>query len=86
MHFHYSTFNREFFQRFGQQEAFDKANEVKILKRFARDIRRKLPVDPMEKLQNKLTRAIKREDYEEAARLRDEIQTKKLARESSAGT
>jgi len=74
---------REFFIRFGQQEAFDKANEVKILKRFARDIRRKLPVDPVEKLQTKLERAIKREDYEEAARLRDEIQTRKMARESS---
>jgi hypothetical protein len=74
---------REFFIRFGQQEAFDKSNEVKILKRFARDIRRKLPVDPLDKLQNKLTRAVKREDYEEAARLRDEIQTKRTQRERS---
>src|SRR5258706_7810475 len=74
---------REFFIRFGQQEAFDKSNEVKILKRFARDIRRKLPVDPLDKLQNKLTRAVKREDYEEAARLRDEIQSKRHQRESS---
>jgi hypothetical protein len=74
---------REFFLRFGQEKAFDKSNEVKILKRFARDIRRKLPVDPMEKLQNKLNRAIKREDYEEAARLRDEIQIRKRKPESS---
>src|SRR5258706_5397710 len=74
---------REFFIRFGQQEAFDKSNEVKILKRFATDIRRKLPVDPLDKLQNKLTRAVKREDYEEAARLRDEIQSKRHQRESS---
>jgi excinuclease UvrABC helicase subunit UvrB len=65
---------REFFIRFGQEEAFDKSNEVKILKRFARDIRRKLPIDPVEKLENKLQKAIKREDYEEAARLRDEIE------------
>jgi hypothetical protein len=74
---------REFFVRFGQQGAFDKSNEVKVLKRFARDIRRKLPVDPLEKLQNKLDRAVKREDYEEAARLRDEIQSKRSQRESS---
>ena len=74
---------REFFIRFGQQEAFDKSNEVKILKRFARDIRRKLPVDPLDKLQNKLTRAVKREDYEEAARLRDEIEVKKGQRQRS---
>ncbi|HEY7120687.1 MAG TPA: UvrB/UvrC motif-containing protein [Tepidisphaeraceae bacterium] len=74
---------REFFIRFGQQEAFDKSNEVKILKRFARDIKRKLPVDPVDKLQGKLDRAVKREDYEEAARLRDEIQVRKAKRESS---
>jgi hypothetical protein len=65
---------REFFVKFGQEESFDKSNEVKILKRFARDIRRKLPIDPVEKLENKLRKAVKREDYEEAARLRDEIE------------
>jgi hypothetical protein len=65
---------REFFVKFGQEESFDKSNEVKILKRFARDIRRKLPIDPVEKLENKLRKAVKRENYEEAARLRDEIE------------
>jgi hypothetical protein len=74
---------REFFARFGQEEAFQKSNEVKILKRFARDIKRKLPIDPLEKLQGKLERAVKREDYEEAARLRDEIQSHRAHRESS---
>ncbi len=68
---------REFFTKFGQDQAFAKASEVKILKRFARDIRKKLPVDPVERLQNKLQRAIRREDYEEAARLRDEINLRK---------
>ena len=36
-------------------------------------IRRKLPVDPMQKLQRRLDRAVKAERYEEAAKLRDEI-------------
>jgi hypothetical protein len=74
---------REFFAKFGQEDSFDKSNEVKILKRFARDIKRKLPVDPLDKLQGKLARAIKREDYEEAAKLRDEIQVRRAQRESS---
>jgi hypothetical protein len=74
---------KEFFVRFGQPDAFTKSNEVKILKRFARDIRRKLPVDPLDKLQTRLTRAVKREDYEEAARLRDEIQVRRTQREKS---
>jgi hypothetical protein len=70
---------REFFIRFGQEEVFDKSSEVKILKRFARNIRKKLPIDPVERLQHKLQRAIKREDYEEAARLRDLINAKREA-------
>ena len=67
---------KEFFVRFGQEEAFAQSNEVKVLKKFAREIRRKLPVDPVQKLQAQLERAVKREAYEEAARLRDEIKRK----------
>jgi hypothetical protein len=68
---------REFFDRYGQPEVYDKANEVKVLKRFAREIRRKLPVDPVRRLEKKLDRAVKDERYEEAARLRDKIATMK---------
>src|SRR5689334_10122937 len=74
---------KEFFVRFGQREAFERSNEVRILKRFAKEIKRKLPVDPLEKLQGKLERAIKREDYEQAAKLRDEINVKRARREGS---
>ena len=38
---------KEFFSKFEQEEAFSHSNEVRVLKRFARDIRRKLPVDPI---------------------------------------
>ena len=72
---------KEFFARFGQEEAFAKSNEVRVLKRFARDIRKKLPVDPMQRLQRKLDRAVKDERYEEAARLRDKM----LAMQRKAG-
>ena len=67
---------KDFFARFGQEDAYQHSNEVKVLKKFAREIRRKLPVDPMQKLQTQLERAVKREAYEEAARLRDEIKRK----------
>ena len=67
---------REFFARFGQDEAFGRSNEVKILKKFARDIRKKLPVDPIEKLRAQLQKAVAREQYEDAARIRDEIRRK----------
>jgi hypothetical protein len=69
---------RDFFTRFGQEEAFNESNEVKVLKRFARDIRKKLPVDPVEKLQRQLDRAVEEERYEDAARLRDEINAIKV--------
>jgi hypothetical protein len=64
---------RDFFSRFGHEGAFNQCSEVKVLKQFARDIRRRLPVDPVQKLQRRLDRAVKEERYEDAARLRDEI-------------
>jgi hypothetical protein len=62
-----------FYQRFGQEEAFAQSNEVRVLKRFSREIRKKLPVDPMQRLRRRLERAVRDERYEEAAKLRDEI-------------
>ncbi|HSU65434.1 MAG TPA: UvrB/UvrC motif-containing protein [Tepidisphaeraceae bacterium] len=64
---------KEFFARFGQEEAYGESSEVRVLKKFARDIRRKLPVHPVTRLQRKLDKAVKDERYEEAARLRDKI-------------
>ena len=79
---------REFFVRFGQEEAYPQSNEVRVLKKFARDIRRKLPVNPVTRLQRKLDRAVKDERYEEAARLRDKIaamqQTERASDQSRA--
>lgn len=68
---------RQFFKRFGQPRAYKRANEVRVLRRFARDIRKRLPVDPIKKLNAQLQRAIADERYEEAARLRDEIEAKR---------
>jgi hypothetical protein len=64
---------RDFFARFGQEEAFNQSNEVRVLKKFSREIRRKIPIDPMTRLQQQLDKAIKVERYEDAARLRDQI-------------
>src|SRR5262249_2745377 len=67
---------KEFFTKFDQADAFARSNEVKILKKFARDIRKKLPIDPIEKLKSQLEKAVAHEQYEDAARLRDEIKKK----------
>ena len=65
---------KRFFRKFGQEEAYRQSSEVRILKRFGREVRGKLPVDPVRRLQRELSRAVKDERYEEAARLRDEIE------------
>ncbi len=65
---------RKFFERFGQPQAFKQANEARVLRRFAREIKQKLPIDPVRELQKQLDRAVKEERYEEAARLRDELE------------
>jgi hypothetical protein len=67
---------KSFFERFGQEEAFPASSEIKVLKRFAREIRKKMPIDPLVKLQGQLEKAIKHERYEDAAKLRDEIKRK----------
>lgn len=67
---------KDFFTKYGQADAYGYSSEVKVLKRFAREIRKKLPIDPVTKLQSQLERAVKTEQYEEAARLRDEIKLK----------
>jgi hypothetical protein len=73
---------KEFFDRFAQDENYAEANEVRVLKRLAREIRKKLPVNPLERLERKLEKAVRDERYEEAARLRDRITEMKLRRES----
>lgn len=70
---------KKFFEHFGQPEAFAESNEIKVLKQFARDIRKKLPIDPIVKLQSQLDKAVRAEQYEEAARIRDEIKRKSEA-------
>src|SRR5688572_7996713 len=75
---------KEFFVRFGQEDAYAQSNEVQVLRKFARNIRKKLPIDPIAKLQSRLDRAVKREAYEEAAKLRDEITRRKTGKTESA--
>lgn len=64
---------REFFENFNHPEAYDRCEEVRVLKRFGREVKRKLPVGQLERLQRKLKKALQSEQYEEAAKLRDAI-------------
>lgn len=64
---------RAFFTTFEEPGMYDEASEVRTLRRLARDIRRKIPVDPIRRLHRDLQKAVKVEDYETAARIRDQI-------------
>lgn len=68
---------KTFFSSYGQLDAYARCSEVRILKKLIREIRQKMPVDPIHKLQSELNRAVKAERYEEAARLRDEIRNRR---------
>jgi hypothetical protein len=71
---------KEFFEKFAQEDAYSDANEVRVLKRLAREIRKKLPVNPLERLERRLEKAVRDERYEDAAELRDRIASLKARR------
>ncbi len=63
----------DFFQSSGQSELSKESEEIESLRELAREIRKKKPLTQLEKLNVELEEAVRREDFEEAARLRDEI-------------
>jgi hypothetical protein len=64
---------QEFFEQHGRPDAFDQSSEVQILKALREDITHRMPIGAIERLNRKLKRALSRERYEEAARIRDQI-------------
>ncbi|MBT3278076.1 MAG: UvrB/UvrC motif-containing protein [Phycisphaerales bacterium] len=59
----------------GDDDEVSECGEWVILDELASEIREKIPVDPTEKLMQKLNTAIDEERYEDAARLRDQLST-----------
>jgi len=64
---------KAFFEKFGNPEAFDESGEVAVLKALQQEIRRYIPVDPIHELKQRLSRAVTEERYEDAAELRDQL-------------
>jgi hypothetical protein len=62
-----------FYQTYGQDEAVESSSELAILRAMARDVKASLPVDPKTRLKRDLRKAVQEERYEDAARLRDEL-------------
>jgi hypothetical protein len=66
---------RDIYTRFGDRKAYKASGEAQILKALRQEIRKHLPDDPVRLIKRKLNRAVAEERYEEAAKLRDELET-----------
>ena len=64
---------RRVYADLGDAGAFDKSQEVGMLKQMRETLSPKLPRSPREELKEELDAALAAENYEEAARLRDEL-------------
>ena len=67
----------QFYNEMGRQELVDSSMEVHSLREWLKDVEAeaadKKPITEGEKLQHKLNKAIEQEDYEAAAKLRDQL-------------
>jgi UvrB/uvrC motif len=71
---------REFLVEHELQDQEDECLELEFLKRWRDEIDRARPLDATEKLQRQLDNAIRNENYERAAQLRDQIRKRATSR------
>jgi hypothetical protein len=65
---------RQFLRDYEQSENEAACEELGFLLRWRKEIERERPVGPVERLEHQLSLAVALEDYEEAARLRDQLE------------
>jgi hypothetical protein len=70
---------RAFFREHARAEAAEQSGEVVSLETWLEELRTKRPLTQRERLERALHEAVKREDYERAAKVRDELRNLKSA-------
>ena len=65
---------RAFLPEYGQSEQEAECFELGFLLRFRREVEEERPVGPLQRLEQQLELAVSLEEYEEAARIRDQLQ------------
>ena len=65
---------REFLRKYGHEEDEAQCSELGFLLRWRADLEREKPKGPVDELRQQLDLAVAIEDYEEAAKIRDQIQ------------
>jgi hypothetical protein len=69
----------EFLREHGNPESGESSGEINSLRAWLEDIRSRRPLSPREKLERALNDAVKSEDYEKAAQVRDALRNLKSA-------
>jgi hypothetical protein len=64
---------REYYREFGQADQMEQSGEIASLQAWREEINSGRPMSPKEKLEQQLLDAVNKEDYETAARVRDEL-------------
>ena len=63
----------EFYRGHGREDLLEQSGEVHSLQQWLEDVRSKRPMTQLERLQKALDEAIRLEDYEKAAAVRDQM-------------
>ena len=64
---------RRHYRRFRGRRAWEASVEVRVLKKLSRHLARNVPQSPVRRLKRELERAIRSEQYERAAQIRDKL-------------
>jgi hypothetical protein len=64
---------RQFYREYDRQDLLESSGEVQSLEMWLQEIQTKRPMTPREKLESALNEAVRNENYEEAARVRDAL-------------
>jgi len=62
-----------FYQDFDQEDMIENSGEIAVLRAMAKDVERRIPVDPVVRLKRDLAKAVAEERYEDAVELRDRL-------------
>ena len=68
---------RNFYRRHSRQDLAEQSGELHSLEAWLQEIRTKRPLSAREKLEHALDEAVRREDYEKAAQVRDALRNLK---------
>lgn len=75
---------REFYREHSRPEISEQSGELYSLQTWLGEIRANRPLSPREKLEQALTDAVQREDYEKAAKVRDALKSLKPEKEKTS--